>query len=180
MLRSPKVTPSTSAPHDASMTLWPTPTVTHDDCAVGGLDEHPGDRVGAVALVEDAHLVVDQLELRDLRVGLADRLAQRVVERVDRAVALAGDDVAGALGAQLDGGLGDGLVAGPGLGDDPPGLDVEVRRPGALDLLDEQQLEGGVGGLEGVAAGLQLLDPRGDAGDQLAVAGRGRSRARGP
>ena len=29
--RSPKVSPSTSAPHDASMTLCPTPTVTHDD-----------------------------------------------------------------------------------------------------------------------------------------------------
>ena len=41
--------------------------------AVAGLDQHPGDRVGAVALVEDPHLVVDQLELRDLREGLADR-----------------------------------------------------------------------------------------------------------
>ena len=62
--------------------------------AVGGLDEHPGDRVGAVALVEDADLVVDQLELHDLGEGLADRGAQRLVERVDRPVALAGDDVA--------------------------------------------------------------------------------------
>ena len=29
--RRPKVSPSTSAPHDASITLAPTPTVTHDD-----------------------------------------------------------------------------------------------------------------------------------------------------
>ena len=29
--RSPNVSPSTSAPHDASITLAPTPTVTHDD-----------------------------------------------------------------------------------------------------------------------------------------------------
>ena len=29
--RSPKVSPSTSAPHEASITLWPTPTVTHED-----------------------------------------------------------------------------------------------------------------------------------------------------
>ena len=29
--RSPYVSPSTSAPQDASITLWPTPTVTHDD-----------------------------------------------------------------------------------------------------------------------------------------------------
>ena len=93
------------------MTLAPTPTVTHDGLAVGGLDEHPGDGVGAVALVEDAHLVVDELELRDLRVGLPDRLAQRVVERVDRAVALADRDDARAAGAQLDGRLGDGVLA---------------------------------------------------------------------
>ena len=90
---APKVSPSTSAPHDASMTLAPDADGDPRRLAVGGLDEHPGDRVGAVALVEDAHLVVDQLELRDLRVGLPDRLAQRLVERVDRAVALAGDDV---------------------------------------------------------------------------------------
>ena len=32
---------------------------------------------------------------------------------------------------------------------------VEVRRTGALDLLDEQQLEGRVGRLEGVAPRLQ-------------------------
>ena len=127
--------------------------------AVAGLDQDPGDRVGAVALVEDPHLVVDQLELRDLRERLADRLAQRLVERVDRAVALAGHDVAHPLGPQLHRRLRHRLVAGPGLGDHPPRLDVEVRRAHALDLLDQQQLEGGVGGLEGVAARLELLDP---------------------
>ena len=66
--------------------------------AVGGLDQDPGDRVGAVTLVEDPHLVVDQLELRDLRERLHQRLPQRLVEGVDRAVALAGLDVPHALG----------------------------------------------------------------------------------
>ena len=99
--------------------------------AVAGLDQHPGDRVGAVALVEDAHLVVDELELRDLGERLADRGAQRLVERVDRAVALAGDDVAHALGLELHRRLGDGLRRRRlGLGDHPPRLDLEVRRAG--------------------------------------------------
>ena len=169
--RRPNVSPSTSAPQDASITLCADADGDPRRLAVGGLDQHPGDRVGAVALVEDPHLVVDQLELRDLRVGLPDRLAQRVVERVDRAVALAGDDVPHAAGAQLHGRLGDRLVAAArSLGDHPPRLDVEVRRPRALDLLDQQQLERRVRGLEGVAARLQRLDPVGDPGDQLLVA----------
>ena len=153
------------------MTLWPTPTVTHERLAVGGLDQHPGDRVGAVALVEDADLVVDQLELRDLRVGLPDRLPQRVVERVDRTVALAGRDDPGAAGAQLDGRLRHRLVARRASSViTRHDSTVEVRRTGALDLLEQQQLERRVGGLERVAAALQLLDPVGDPGDQLPVA----------
>ena len=60
--------------------------------AVGGLDEHAGHGVGAVGGVEDAHPEVDQLELVELGVGRRQGAAQRVVERVDRAVALAGRD----------------------------------------------------------------------------------------
>ena len=52
--------------------------------AVGGLDEHAGDGVGAVRGIEDAHSEVDQLELVELGVGRGERLAQRVVERIDR------------------------------------------------------------------------------------------------
>ena len=59
--------------------------------AVGRLDQHPRDRVGAVALVEDPDPEVDQVEPRDVGIELLDRLPQRVVERVDRAVALADD-----------------------------------------------------------------------------------------
>ena len=72
--------------------LAATPIVSQDVCAVGGLDEHAGDGVGAVGRVEDAHLVVDQLELARARGRPAQRLAQGVVEGVDRAVALAGGD----------------------------------------------------------------------------------------
>src|SRR5690606_1016032 len=83
--------------------------------AVAGLDQHPGDRVGAVALVEDAHLVVDQLELGDRRPRLLDRLPQRLVEGVDWSVALTGADDAGIPGAQLHRRLGDRLLPRPGL-----------------------------------------------------------------
>ena len=45
-------------------------------------------------LVEDADLEVDELDVAQVRVALADRDAQRLVERVDRAVALGGAHVA--------------------------------------------------------------------------------------
>ena len=102
---------SSSASQEASITLAPDPDGDPGGEAVAGLDQHPGDRVGAVALVEDAHLVVDQLELRDLGVRPGDRLAQRLVQGVDRAVALTGDDQPVAAGAQLHRRLGDRLVS---------------------------------------------------------------------
>jgi hypothetical protein len=94
-----------------------------------------------VALVDDADLVVDELELLDLGVGLADRLAQRVIQCVDRAIALPGSDDARATGPQLDRRLRERFTTRPGVGDDPPGLDVEVRRAASLDLLDQEQLD---------------------------------------
>src|ERR1700709_1703063 len=39
--------------------------------AVGGVEQHPGDRAGATILVEDPHLVVGQLDL--VEVGVAAR-----------------------------------------------------------------------------------------------------------
>ena len=149
--------------------------------AVGGLDQHPGDRVGAVALVEDAHLVVDQLELRDLRVGLPDRLAQRLVERVDRAVALAGRRRSARRRRAAS--------RSPRRPPPPPASSSVITRHDSTSKYDgrapstsssEQQLERRVGRLEGVAARLQLLDPVGDPGDQVACRRTGRSRARGP
>ena len=42
-----------------------------------GLDEHPGDRAGAVGALEDAHLVVDELEPCQLGVEPLQRQPQR-------------------------------------------------------------------------------------------------------
>ena len=61
-----------------------TPIEPHTSLAVGGVDQHAGDRAGALGLVEDAHLEVDQLDVAQVRVELADRGAQRLVERVAR------------------------------------------------------------------------------------------------
>src|SRR5690606_33801059 len=128
---------------------------THGDpraLAVGRLDQDARDGVGAVALVEDADAEVDQVELGDVRVDLLDGQAQRVVEGVDGAVALADDGSAATAGDDLDDRLGAvALRATPvalaRAGDDAPGLDLEVRRARAGDGLGEQQLEGGVRGL---------------------------------
>ena len=40
-----------------------TPIVPQVSLAVGGVEQHARDRAGAVVLVEDAHLVVDELDV---------------------------------------------------------------------------------------------------------------------
>src|ERR1700692_1398720 len=64
------------------------------------LDQHAGDRLGAA--VEDAHAIVREIEALDVFLVLAEILAQREVERVDRAVALGGGDQVGAVDRDLD------------------------------------------------------------------------------
>ena len=65
-----------------------TPTVNQRlPVPVAALDQHAGDGVGAAR--EDTHLVIDQFEIVDEALIAAEILAQRIVERVDRAVALA-------------------------------------------------------------------------------------------
>ena len=49
--------------------------------AVRGLDEHPGDRAGALAALEDAHLVVDQLERAPARGRSARRASRSALSR---------------------------------------------------------------------------------------------------
>ncbi len=67
--------------------LSDTPTVhQRTPLAVGGFDQNAGDRLRAA--VEDTHLEVGELEIVDLVLVLAEILAQREVERVDRAVGL--------------------------------------------------------------------------------------------
>ena len=52
---------------------------------VAALDQHARDGLGAAR--EDAHLVVDQLDVLDVLLVAAEVLAQRLVERIDGAVA---------------------------------------------------------------------------------------------
>ncbi len=120
--------------------------------------------------LQDADLVVDQLQLGELRVDPLQGDAEGAVEGVDGPVALGGGDDALALGPQLHGGLVGVGAVGAVLDDRTPGLDLEVRQRPALDLGAQQQLEGGVGGLVGVALELALLDPLDDPADQFAVA----------
>src|SRR5262245_18826600 len=55
--------------------------------AVAGGHEHAGPGRRALALVEDAHLVVEQAHLAEARIEVLERLAQGMVEGVHGAVA---------------------------------------------------------------------------------------------
>jgi hypothetical protein len=123
--------------------------------SVAALDEDAGLRAGALVPLDDAHLVVAQRHVAQLRIGLLEAEAQRLVEGPDRAGRL-GDRVDG-LAADLhpDGGLGPdvGAVA---LDDHAVALDLEELLPVAEHSGDEE-LEGRVGRLVLVAAELALL-----------------------
>src|SRR5690606_29290664 len=56
--------------------------------AVGRGQQDAGDRARRFTIVEDAHLVVGQMDASELRVRTLDGSAQRGVDRVDRSVAL--------------------------------------------------------------------------------------------
>src|SRR5271154_1476890 len=134
--------------------------------AVGGIDQDAGDRAGALRLIEDAHLEVDQLDVAQMRVDLTDRVTQRGVEGVHRAVALGRAHVALATEPDLDRGLGRDLAVGALLDEHAPGLEAEEGLIGA-GLLAHKQLEGPVGGLELKALVLELLDALDDALGEL-------------
>ena len=153
---------STSASHEASITFSETPIEPHTSLAVGGVEQHPGDRAGALGLVEDPDLEVDQVDVAQMRVDLDQRLAQRAVQRVDRAVALGGAHVALAVDPDLDRRLG--LDAGR-----RRRFSTITRQDSSVNSgsyspvsLAQQQLERAVGGLVVVAAVLELLDPLDD------------------
>ena len=135
-----------------------TPIEPHASWPSDGVEQHPGDRAGAVVGVEDADLVVGQLDVGQVRVELADRVAERPVERVHGPVALGRADVAPTLDPDLDRRLGLDLAVGALLGDHPEALEPEQRLVLAR-LAAQQQLERGVGGLVVIAAVLALLDP---------------------
>ena len=61
------------------------------------LDQHPHLGRGLVGRVDDAHLVVHQVQVGELREGVDHRVAQGLRQRVDRAVALADVQLGGAV-----------------------------------------------------------------------------------
>jgi hypothetical protein len=111
-----------------------------------------------VVRIEDPDLVVDQLDLGQVRMELGDRVAQRLVERVHRPVALGGAHVAPTVHPDLDRRLRLHLAVGALLSDHPEALEPEQGLVGAR-LASQQQVEGGVGRLVLVAAVLALLEP---------------------
>ena len=103
---------------------------------------------------------------------LADRVAQRVVERVHGAVALGRAHVALAARPDLDRGLRGDLAVGALLDQHAPGLEAEQRFVRAR-LLAHQELEGPVGGLELEAAVLEVLDALEHPAHELLAGGAG-------
>src|SRR4051794_37698377 len=95
--------------------------------AVRRVEQHARHGTRALALVEDADLEVHELDVAQVRVALADRCSERLVERVHRAVALGGAEVALALDPDLDARLGGHLPALALLDRDAPGLEREER-----------------------------------------------------
>ena len=101
--------------------------------AVHRVDDDPGPGRGRRPAVEDAHLVVDEVDVVDARVERAERLAQRGVEGVDRAVAVGRGVEDLAVDLDLDRRLGQQLAAvalldEAGVVDDPERRDVVGAR----------------------------------------------------
>ena len=92
--------------------------------AVGRFDGHPRPGGRRRVAVEDPDLVVVQVDVVEQRVERPERLAERRVEGVDRAVAVGGGVEHLAVDLDLDGRLGEELAAGAlldeaGVVDDP-------------------------------------------------------------
>ena len=77
---------------------------------VGRVDDDARPRGGRRVAVEDPDLVVVQVDVVELRVERPERLAQRGVERVDRAVSVGGGVEDLAVDLDLDGRLGEELA----------------------------------------------------------------------
>ena len=174
---------STSACQLASMTLCETPTVLQRSWS--SPDSMSTRTTAAVpsAAAEHAHLVVVQAHVLDLGVELPERLAQRLVERVDRAVALRRRVLDRAVRAlEHDRGLGDRrLVLVPLLVDDAEADQPEEARAVAVERLAHQQLERCVRPLERVARAPRAPSaPGADGLHARPVALGGRCRTRPP
>src|SRR6266403_2048589 len=123
------------------------------------LDEHAHHRLGALLVAEHAHLVVVEPDVLDLGVELAEGLAQRAVEGVDRPVPLRRRVLDLPVRAfQHDGRLGDRRLAlGPLLVDHAKADQAVEAHAVAVDRLAHEELERRLGPLEGEALRLEVL-----------------------
>src|SRR5215472_5289043 len=116
--------------------------------AVAGGDQHAGPGSGALALVEDANLVVEQAHLAQARIEVLERFAESVVESVDGAVARGRGMLGDALDLEAHRGFRHRLrLAALLLDDDAEAVELEVGLVVAERALHEE-LEGGLGALE--------------------------------
>jgi hypothetical protein len=144
--------------------LSETPTV-HQRAPVASADSISTRVTAAVAAIQDADLEIDQLDVGDLGLVFAEILAQRDVERVDRAVDRFGhrhalvspsiEHLHHRLGHRLQ--LAVGVEAA--LDHDSGSFDAKKSGTGAQHAPGEQ-FEARVGALIGVAGRLALLDYR--------------------
>src|SRR6266446_2403846 len=123
------------------------------------LDEHAHHRLGALAVAEHAHLVFVEAHLLDLGVELAECLAKRAVEGVDRPVPLRRRVLDLPVRTfEHDGRLGDRRLALGALLVDHAKADQAVEAQAvAVDRLPHEELEGRLGALEGEALRLEVL-----------------------
>ena len=147
--------------------------------AVAGVEQHPGDRAGALVLVEDAHLVVHQVDVAEVRVLAHDRQAQGVVERVHGAVALAVAMMRSPPTWTLTVAS---VTTSPSSRFSTITRKLSRRNSGSCgaELLAQEQVERGVGGLVVVALVLLLLEALQDGRRRARRRRRARSPARAP
>ncbi len=122
-------------------------------------DQHA--RHGLGAGIEDTHAVVGELQPGDIFLILAEVLAQRAIQRVDRTVAFRRRDHVVIVDLDLDHRHGDGDALADGvialLDVDVELSDVEIIRH-RTERAPGQQLERGIRRFVGVAEGLAFLD----------------------
>src|SRR5215218_5041999 len=127
-----------------------------DALAVGGVYKDAGCGGGRPVLVEDAHLVVGEVDFFKLRVVGTYGLPEGPVESVHGAIAFRGGDHTLPLHQKLDGRLDRRLAVSTLFGDDPEALQFKERLRLAGRPPDEEG-ERGVGRLVVVALVLPLL-----------------------
>lgn len=111
-----------------------------DRVAIGRLQQHAHFRRCGVLAVDDAHLVVGQVNVRQFRIERLQRLAQRAIERMHRTIAFRRGDFALAIHLHLDDRRRTELALGRLLTNDLEVFEFKERTV-APELLADDQLE---------------------------------------